>query len=122
MVSGLTAALALGAAPASATTEYIQGTVTNRYTYATNPHSVTVGGSNIYLQITDVGVPMKVFWYKCGQRDVHGTAVDVGDGSRHKLGTNFKAGAQICLAYVGDIAESGVSLPWRGKLTLNVFS
>ncbi|MFB6839091.1 hypothetical protein [Streptomyces sp. NPDC056361] len=56
VAAGLTAALALGAAPASATTEYVQGTVTNRYTYATNPHGVTVAGSNIYLQVTDAGV------------------------------------------------------------------
>lgn len=121
--AGLGAALLLGTAQASATTQFVSGHVTRTYTYGTVPHTVAVAGSNIYLTVTDTpGVAMKAYWFKCEDRTVRGQAVEVGDGNRHRLGTGFKAGARICLAYVGDIAETGVSLPWSGRLELDLFS
>lgn len=120
--AGLAAALALSTQPAFATTESVHGQVTREYTYYTNPHTVTTAGSNIYLQAIDPPVGIRAFWYKCGDRSVKGQPVDLGSGARKRLGTDFRAGTKFCLAAVGDISSSTVSLDWSGRLDWNVLS
>lgn len=110
----------LMAAPAHATTANVSGTAGANYTYYTTARTISANGSNIYLKASTGGIPMKVFWYKCSDRGVHGAAVEVGSGSRKLIGSNFQSGTTFCLAAAADVSETRLS--WTGTLAWNVYS
>ncbi|NEA64628.1 hypothetical protein [Streptomyces sp. SID12488] len=119
--AALAGALALAAGPAYASSTNVSGQVGGSYTYYGTGRTITANGSNVYLQVTNTpGVAMKVMWYKCDNRSVHGSDVEVGDGRRHLIGSNFKSGTVFCLAAAADLSET--KLNWSGTLNWNVTS
>ncbi|WP_405493436.1 hypothetical protein [Streptomyces sp. NBC_00096] len=118
--AALAGALALAAGPAYASSTNVSGTVGGSYTYYGTGRTITANGSNVYLQINSLGLGTKVKWYKCDDRSVHGADVEVNDGRRHLIGSNFKAGTVFCLAAAADLSET--RLTWSGTLNWNVYS
>ncbi|MEW2067473.1 hypothetical protein [Streptomyces sp. NPDC007346] len=110
------------AGPAQAATASVQGSVTSSTTYYTTARTITTGGTNIYLKVNPRTVDIKVFWYKCGDRSVRGTAVNFWshESGRKLIGSNFVSGTNFCLAASGDIGQG--SRTWSGKLDWNVRS
>ncbi|MFZ3495328.1 hypothetical protein ACODT5_19245 [Streptomyces sp. 5.8] len=124
-VTGLavTGALVLATGTAHATTTNVSGDVAgNYYTYYGTSRTITSSGSNIYLTLTDSAVAVKAFWYKCDDKTVHGQPVDLGDGRRKLIGSNFLSGTRFCIAAAGDVVGGAPKVPWKGKLEWNVYS
>ncbi|MBT2449914.1 hypothetical protein J7F03_23130 [Streptomyces sp. ISL-43] len=118
--AALAGALALASGPAYASSTNVSGQVGGSYTYYGTGRTITSNGSNVYIQINNPGGAMVVKWYKCDNRSVHGADVEVGDGRRHLIGSNFKAGTVFCLAAAADVSE--IKLNWSGTLNWNVYS
>ncbi|MFJ9343022.1 hypothetical protein ACIRP0_27550 [Streptomyces sp. NPDC101733] len=119
--AALAGALALAAGPAFASSTNVSGQAGGSYTYYGTGRTVTSNGSNVYLQVTShPGLGLKVMWYKCDNRAVHGQGVTVNDGRRHLIGSDFKAGTVFCLAAAADVSET--TLNWSGTLNWNVAS
>lgn len=119
--AALAGTIALGSAPAQASTTNVSGRAGGSYTYYGTARTITAAGSNVYLRADAGGISMKVFWYKCSDRGVHGQAVWAGDDQRRLIGSNFKAGTVFCLAAVADVVSPG-TIPWTGTLEWNVYS
>ncbi|MEU7553866.1 hypothetical protein AB0B01_16225 [Streptomyces sp. NPDC044571] len=118
--AALAGALVLATGPAYASSSNVSGKVGGSYTYYPTGRTVTANGSNVYLKINNPGTAIKAMWYKCGSPSVHGAGVELGDGRRHLIGSNFKSGTVFCLALAADVSE--IKIAWSGTLDWNVTS
>ncbi|MFK0258421.1 hypothetical protein [Streptomyces sp. NPDC090445] len=118
---GLTSLIAM-AGPAHAASAAVSGSVRATTTYYTTPRTVTTGGTDLHLRLNARSVDMKVWWYKCSDKRVRGSAVNfwAHETGRKTLGTDFAKGATFCLAAAADIGQG--SAPWSGTLSWNARS
>ncbi|MEI7031237.1 hypothetical protein [Streptomyces pratensis] len=108
--------------PAHAASTSVYGSVSSYTTYYSTARTITASGSDIYLRVNPRTVDIKVFWYKCSDRNVRGAAVNFWshESGRKLIGSNFRSGTSFCLAAAGDIGEGSRS--WSGTLEWNVYS
>jgi hypothetical protein len=123
VISSVFAVLFFGAGIANASQSGVAGSLTkDQITYYTSPRTITVGGSNIYVQKTD-GPEIEIMWYKCSDRNVHGPWYRLQNADptpRTRIGSNFAVNTDFCLAALDH--GSNKKDAWSGTLWWNVSS
>lgn len=104
------------------TVENTSGNLTkDKVTTYTKARTVTVSGSNIYVQKTD-GPGILVRFYRCGDTSYHGnwSRLANADPTGYVLiGTNFAKGAKFCLQAWDDQGNNATDT-WTGNVKWNV--